>query len=133
VVAGVELDQVVAPDGADPARQEVALVASTVGRLLGLARNLPETALSATSRRPTTQPSAASQTWTVVWSGAVVHGVVNHPRIDGKDGVAGWRVLAFHSSTDVNDSGSEHLVGDLLRVEVGAPGWYSDHRPTELH
>ena len=34
---------------------------------------------------------------------------------------------------DVNDSGGEHLVSDLLWVEVGTPGWYSDDRPTELH
>jgi hypothetical protein len=38
----------------------------------------------------------------------------------------------FHSSTDVNGSGGEHPVGDLLGVEVGAPGWDSDDRPTEL-
>jgi hypothetical protein len=108
VVAGVELDQVVALDGADPARQEVALVASTVGRLLGLARNLPETALRATSRRPTTQPSAASQTWTVVWSGAVVHGVVNRPRIDGKDGVAG-SIPAGGSTQALTSGNADHL------------------------
>jgi hypothetical protein len=33
---------------------------------------------------------------------------------------------------DLNNRGGEHLVGDLLWVEVGAPGWYSDHRPTQL-
>jgi hypothetical protein len=58
---------------------------------------------------------------------------VNSPRIDGKDGVAGSRVLASRLSTDVNDSGGEHLVSDFLRVEVGTPGWDSDDRPTELH
>jgi hypothetical protein len=54
-----------------------------------LARDLPETALRVTWRRPTTQPSAAPFTCSVVWVGEVVHGDVNHPRIDGKDGVAG--------------------------------------------
>jgi hypothetical protein len=54
-----------------------------------LARDLPETALRATSRRPTTQPSAAPPTCAVVRGREVVGGVVNHRRIDGKDGVAG--------------------------------------------
>ena len=68
-----------------------------------------------------------------MWAREVLHGVVNAPRIDGKDRVAGSRVLASRLSTDVNDSGGEHLVGDLLGAEVGTPGWDSNHRPTELH
>jgi hypothetical protein len=55
----------------------------------GLARDLPETVLRATSRPPMIQPSAALLTCAVVWVHEVPHGVVNHPRIDGKDGVAG--------------------------------------------
>jgi hypothetical protein len=54
-----------------------------------LARDLPETALRAASRRLTTQPSAAPSTCSVAWVGEAVHGVVKYPRIDGKDGVAG--------------------------------------------
>jgi hypothetical protein len=54
-----------------------------------LARDLPETALRATSRRLTSPLSTAPLTWAVVWSREVLRGVVNSPRIDGKDGVAG--------------------------------------------
>src|SRR5512133_1020026 len=43
----------------------------------GLARDLPETALHATSRRPTTQPSAAPFTCAVAWVGEAAHGDVN--------------------------------------------------------
>jgi hypothetical protein len=86
VVVGV--GQVVALDGADPARQEVALVVSTVGGLLGLARDLPETAPRATSGRSTTRSLAAPLTCTVVCGREVLDGVANYRRIDGKDGVA---------------------------------------------
>ena len=55
----------------------------------GRARDLPETALRATSFRPTTPPSRAPLTWVVVRGRGVTHGVVNHPRIDGEDGVTG--------------------------------------------
>jgi hypothetical protein len=54
-----------------------------------LARDLPETALRAASHCPTTRPSTAPLTSVVVWAHEVVRGVVNLPRIDGKDGVAG--------------------------------------------
>src|SRR5687768_2115404 len=64
-----------------------ALVPSAPGQ--GLARDLPETAPRAASPRPTTQPSAAPFTSSVVWEHEVLQGVVNHPRINGKDGVAG--------------------------------------------
>jgi hypothetical protein len=57
--------------------------------LFSRARDLPETALRATSPRPATQPPAVSFTCAVVWARVVRHGVVNHRRIDGKDGVAG--------------------------------------------
>jgi len=49
---------------------------------------LPETALRATSRHPTTHPSAAPATCAVVWGHGVRQGFVNHRRIDGKDGIA---------------------------------------------
>jgi hypothetical protein len=54
-----------------------------------LARDLPETALHATSRRPMNQPSAAPFTCVVVWGREVLQGDANHPHINGKDGVAG--------------------------------------------
>ena len=54
------------------------------------ARDLPETALHATSPRLTPRPSTASLTCVTVWEREVVQGVVNPPHIDGKDGVAGW-------------------------------------------
>jgi hypothetical protein len=54
----------------------------------GRARKLPETTHHVSSPRPTTQPSAAPLTCAVVWAREVLHFVVNHPRIDGKDGVA---------------------------------------------
>src|SRR5215208_2922364 len=50
-----------------------------------LARDLPETALRAASRRPTTQPSAAPLSCAVAWVGEVAHGHVNHPHINGVD------------------------------------------------
>jgi hypothetical protein len=50
---------------------------------------LSETALYATSRRPTTQPPAGTSHLAIEWRHEVPHGVVNHPSIDGKDGVAG--------------------------------------------
>jgi hypothetical protein len=58
-----------------------ALVPSAPGQ--GLARDLPETAPRAASPRPTTQASAAPFTCSVAWVGEVVHGDVNHPRING--------------------------------------------------
>jgi hypothetical protein len=53
-----------------------------------LARDLPETALRTTSRRPIPQPSTASLTCAVMWPREVLRGVVNQRRIDGKDGIA---------------------------------------------
>jgi len=47
------------------------------------ARDLPETALHATSPRLTPRPSTASLTCVTVWEREVVQGVVNPPRIDG--------------------------------------------------
>jgi hypothetical protein len=52
-----------------------------------LARDLPETALHVTSSGPTTLPSSARLTCADVWGREVLQGVVNRPRIDGKDGV----------------------------------------------
>jgi hypothetical protein len=55
----------------------------------GLARDLPETALRAASRRPTTRPSTAPLTCADVWRRQVVYGVASHPRIDGMQGLRG--------------------------------------------
>jgi hypothetical protein len=60
----------------------------------GLARDLPETALHVTSRRPTTQPSAAPFTCSVAWVDEVVHGDVNHPHINGMQAVRGSSLLS---------------------------------------
>jgi hypothetical protein len=57
--------------------------------IAGRARDLPETALRTASLHPTTPISAAPLTCAVVRGRGVRHGVVNRPRIDGKDGVAG--------------------------------------------
>src|SRR5215211_6642247 len=54
-----------------------------------LARDLPETTLHATSPRLTPRPSTVPLTCANVWPREVLQGVVNHRRIDGKDGVAG--------------------------------------------
>jgi hypothetical protein len=51
------------------------------------ARNLPETLPDAASSHPTTQPSTVPLTRAVVRERAVLHGVMNDPRIDGKDAV----------------------------------------------
>jgi hypothetical protein len=58
-----------------------------------LARDLPETALHATSRCLTTQPSAAPNTCSIAWVGEVMHGDVNSPRINGMQGVRGSNPL----------------------------------------
>ena len=54
-----------------------------------LARDLPETAVRVASRCPAANLSTATLTGAGVWAREVVHSVVNRPRIDGKDGVAG--------------------------------------------
>ncbi len=53
-----------------------------------LARDLPETALHVTSRRLMSPLSTVPLTWADVWTRRVLHGSVNRPRIDGKDGIA---------------------------------------------
>jgi hypothetical protein len=53
----------------------------------GLARDLPETALRATSRHPTSNLSTAPVSCADVWRREVPQGIVNHPRIDGKDAI----------------------------------------------
>ena len=59
-----------------------------------LARDLPEAALHVASRRPTTQPSAASLTCAVVRGREALHGVVNPRRINGMQGVRGSNPLS---------------------------------------
>jgi len=59
-----------------------------------LARDLPETALHVTSRRHTTQPSTTPLTCSVAWVSEVMHGVVNHPSINGMQGVRGSNPLS---------------------------------------
>src|SRR5215216_1000460 len=52
-----------------------------------LARDLPETALHATSRHPTPRSPAAPFTCSVAWISEVVHGDVNYPSINGMQGL----------------------------------------------
>ena len=59
-----------------------------------LARDLPETALHAASRRLTTRPSTAPLTSMVVWAREVLRGVVNSPSINGMQGVRGSNPLS---------------------------------------
>jgi hypothetical protein len=59
-----------------------------------LARDLPETALRIASRHPTPRSSTVPFTSAVVWAQEVVHGVVNHPSINGMQGVRGSNPLS---------------------------------------
>jgi hypothetical protein len=58
------------------------------------ARDLPETAQHATSRRPTSRSSAPPFNCSVAWVGEVVDGDVNHPSINGMQGVRGSNPLS---------------------------------------
>jgi hypothetical protein len=60
---------------------ELTVVTLAVGKF---ARDLPETALRATSRRPTTRSAPAPLTCAVVRSREVLRGEVNHRRIADK-------------------------------------------------
>jgi hypothetical protein len=53
-----------------------------------LARYLPETAQRVASRRPTANLWTATLTCAAVWAREVLRGLVNHPSINGKDGIA---------------------------------------------
>ena len=82
-----------------------------------LARDLPETALHATSRRPTTRPSAAPFTCAVVWVREVLKGGANHPRID--EG-CGRRFDHEHPSGCAHSSGHDALVRSRRHGAVGS-------------
>jgi hypothetical protein len=102
-----------------------------------LARDLPETALRTASRRPTTQPSAASLTCAVAWVSKVPHGVVNDPSIDGMQGVRGSNPLsstrhnvspltiAVSSASNLPRKRSESLVLPVLARGVSTDGFSS--------
>ena len=86
-----------------------------------LARDLPETTLRATSRRPTTRPSSTPFTWAVVWPREAVHGGVNHPHIDGMQGVRGSNPL---SSTHHRSAGQHHCSAiPSPSAESVSAGW----------
>src|SRR4029453_96617 len=59
-----------------------------------LARDLPETALHATSPHPTTRSPAAPFTCSVAWVSEAVRGDVNPPHINGREGVRGSNPLS---------------------------------------
>ena len=60
----------------------------------GLARYLPETTQRVASRRPTANLSTAALTCAVVWARKVLRGLVNHPHINGMQGVRGSNPLS---------------------------------------
>ena len=70
-------------------RDDGAGVRSIDGPAGALARDLPETALHVTLRCRTSQPSTQPPSCANVRARGVLLGGANHPRIDGKDGVAG--------------------------------------------
>jgi hypothetical protein len=102
-----------------------------------LARDLPETVLHVTSRRPTTQPSAAPFTCTTACGREVLCGVVNHRRIDGMQGVRGSTPLSSTRPAQrrVPGSGSSvsrsHVGTDLggcsPRRSTAASRWAPTH------
>jgi hypothetical protein len=97
-----------------------------------LARDLPETAPHATSRRHTTQPSAAPFTCSVAWVGEAAHGDVNHPSINGMQGVRGSTPL---SSTRHNASAGHppravcQQITPCGRIPLSALADSGDFRP----
>jgi hypothetical protein len=87
-----------------------ALVPSTVTQVP--CQRFARTTLHATSRRLTSRSSAASFTWAVLWLREVLHGVVNHRRIDGKDAVAGSRAAGLLGSCYRFQHAQEIIFGD---------------------
>ena len=77
------------------------------------ARDSPETALHVTSRGPTPNRSTSALTCRVVWTREVVHGVVNYPRIDGKDGVASSIPAGMHTAVWAGSPSSEGCQTDV--------------------
>jgi hypothetical protein len=84
------------PAPATPLRRPTRIDCASDDRT-GRARDLPETALRATSRHPTTQLSAVPFIRAIARSRGVLRGNVNPPRIHGKDALTSPRRLASHA------------------------------------
>jgi hypothetical protein len=84
----------------------------------GRARDLPETKLHAASPRPTIQPVTAPLTCAFVGTREVLHGIVSHRRIDGKDGVAGSIPAALSTDTAGSDLMGPKLAYLTLRRSI---------------
>src|SRR4029453_9384235 len=74
----------------------------------GRARNLPETSLHPTSLRLTTRPPTAPPACVTVGTREALHGVVNHPPLVGKVGVAG-SIPARGSTKPMTSANAGHL------------------------
>jgi hypothetical protein len=79
-----------------------------------LARDLPETVPHVTSRRHTSQPSTTPLTCSVAWVSEVVHGVVNHPSINGMQGVRGSNPLSSTTTTHRQHSHSRAVCQQIV-------------------
>jgi hypothetical protein len=124
----VRLVQLTVPGSCGVNRPGIPGVLVNPGRFI--ARDLPETVLCATSRRLTTQPSAAPFTCSVAWVGEVVHGDVKYPSINGMQGVRGSNPL---SSTRHNASADhplraacQQIVSRSLQVSARTPSALTD-------
>jgi hypothetical protein len=89
-----------------------------------LARDLPETALHATSRSRTTPPSAARLTLGFARGREVTRGTTNHPSINGLQGVRGSNPL---SSTRHNATSTPALSALCQRFARKRGPWPLEH------
>jgi hypothetical protein len=82
-----------------------------------LARDLPEAALRATSRRLMSPRSTVPLTWAVVRTRRVLHGSVNRPRIDGMQG-SGVQIPSAPPQVNARAAATQHFV---VRRRSGRP------------
>jgi hypothetical protein len=73
----------------------------------GTCQRLPETTLCVTSRRPTPDTRQRLSHLRGCVARELPHGVVNHPHIDGKDGVAGSIPTGMHTAVWAGSPSSE--------------------------
>jgi hypothetical protein len=74
------------------------------------------------SRRPTTQPLAASLTCAVVWAREVLQGVVNYPSINGMQGVSRGGSVARRGPGRRGGSSQVAGVPHVMRVAPDQDG-----------
>ena len=101
-------------------RDDGAGVRSIDGPAGALARDLPETALREASHCPTTRLSAALLTCSVAWVGEAAHGDVNHPRINGMQGVRGSNPLSSTRHNVTSTSALSVICQRFARVSLRA-------------